>query len=124
VFDDLASTLSNLISSNAFPKNRKLKTDEISSVFNFRHRINAEYLSFFVRGNQQQVARMAVIVSKKILRSAVKRNYCKRVIRELFRSRQEKLSGVDVVIQVKKGFSSVQFGTVVNEFDTITSKIH
>lgn len=123
MFEDHRTNAIALFNANAFPKNRKLKTDEISSVFNFKHRINAEYLSFLVKANTSQTARLAVIVSKKIIRDAVRRNYCKRVIRELFRVRQKQLSGMDLVVQVRKGFSSAQFENAVAEFDTLLSRL-
>jgi len=101
----------------------KLKTDEISSVFNFKCLINGEYFRFIIKPNQLIVARLATIVSKKNIRDAVKRNYCKRVCRELFRIKQNQLAGFDLVIQVKKGFSKLQFKSVADEFDFLLSKV-
>ena len=111
------------IGHKCFTKNMKLKTDEISSVFNLKCLINGEYFRFIFKPNQLAAARLATIVSKKIIRHAVRRNYCKRVSRELFRLRQNQLLGFDLVIQVKKGFSSLQFDIVANEFDYLLSKL-
>ena len=106
-----------------FKKNRKLKTDDISSVFNFRHHENGEFLRILYKPNQLHVARVAVVISKKIARHAVGRNYCKRVIRELFRTRQHQAGSLDLVILVKKKFSRLEFEKVAREFDLILSKI-
>ncbi len=104
-----------------FSKNRKLKTDEISSVFDFRRQFSSEYLRFLVRPNQLPIARFAVIAGKKIVRKAVDRNYCKRVVRELFRERQNCLSGMDLVVQVKRRFITAEFPHVARDFDYLLS---
>jgi len=106
-----------------FSKNMKLKTDEISSVFNFKCLINGDYFRFIVKPNQLEIARLATIVSKKNIRDAAKRNYCKRICRELFRVKQYQLFGFDLVIQVRKGFSKLQFKSVADEFDFLLSKV-
>lgn len=108
-----------LCGANRFSRNKKLKTDEISSVFDFRRQFNSEYFRFLVKPNRLAIARLAVIVSKKTLRSSVHRNYCKRVVRELFRLRQINLAGFDLVIQVKKPYVAVQFLNVMHDFDLI-----
>lgn len=104
---------------NRFSRNGKLKTDEISSVFDFRHQFNSKYFRFLVKPNGLPIARLAVIASKKIMRRAVDRNYCKRVVRELFRQRQINLSGLDLVVQVKKPIVAAQFSDVMHDFDLL-----
>lgn len=52
-----------------------------------------------VRPNGKGVARLGLIVGKRVLRRAVDRNRIKRVIRESFRRRTE-LPAVDVVVRV------------------------
>jgi ribonuclease P protein component len=98
-----------------------LKTDEISSVFDFRRQSNGEYFRFLVKPNQLSVPRVAVVVSKKVVHRAVERNYCKRVARELFRIRQGKLSGLDLVIQIKKRYVASDFSRVMHDFDLLIS---
>jgi ribonuclease P protein component len=106
-----------------FPKNRKLKTDEISSVFNFRCQFYAEYFRILIKPNQLEIARFAAVVSKKTIRGAVERNYCKRIIREFFRVKQDQMVGLDLVILTRKKFSRSQFEIVKNEFDSLLSKL-
>lgn len=106
-----------------FPKSRKLKTDEISSVFNFKCQVSAEFFRVLVKPNQLQISRLAAVVSKKIIRGAVERNYCKRIIRELYRVRQDRMAGLDLVILVRKGISSGQFEIAAKEFDFLLSKL-
>jgi len=102
---------------------KKLKTDEISSVFNFKQQVNGDFLRILFKPNHAQFARLAIVVSKKTVRHAVARNYCKRVARELFRTRQCQLGCLDLVIQIRKKFESPQFEKVAQEFDLLLSKI-
>lgn len=66
---------------------------------------------------------MAVVISKKIARFAVERNYCKRIVRELFRMNQIQAGNLDLVIQIRKKFSLPQFKKVAGEFNLLLSKI-
>jgi ribonuclease P protein component len=52
--------------------------------------------------NCQPQARLGLIVAKRHLKQAVKRNYIKRAIRESFRQHQERLSGLDLVVLLKR----------------------
>ncbi|TAL21429.1 MAG: ribonuclease P protein component, partial [Nitrospirae bacterium] len=92
-----------------FGKCKKLKTDEISSVFNFKHQVNGDFLRILYKPCHPLPARLAVVISKKTVRHAVSRNYCKRVARELFRTRQFQIGSLELVIQVRKEFESLQF---------------
>jgi ribonuclease P protein component len=106
-----------------FRKSKKLKTDDISSVFNFRHQENGEFLRFLFKPNQLLAARLAVIVSRKIARHAVERNYCKRIVRELFRVRQYQAGSIELVVQIRKKFTPLQFNKVAGEFDLLLNRI-
>ena len=106
-----------------FRKSKKLKTDEISSVFNFKHQENGEFLRVLFKPNPLQAARMAVVVSKRIAHHAVERNYCKRIVRELFRTRQHQAGSLELVVLVRKKFTRPQFEKVAGEFDLLLAKI-
>ena len=53
--------------------------------------------------SQDQAGRLGLIVPKKQIKSAVKRNRVKRLIRESFRCHQALLKGLDVVVLVRGG---------------------
>ena len=61
---------------------RLLKTDDFSSVFNFRKRISATTLVIHYRNNPQPHPRLGLVVSKKVAKLSVDRNYMRRVLRE------------------------------------------
>ena len=106
------------------PKQAKLvKTDDFSSVFNLRKRIANKHLVMRYRPNDYNSPRLGLIVAKKTAKLAVKRNYMRRVVRELFRLNQHQLPAVDLVIQVQKVFEKSDFSTIKQEFDFLCKKL-
>ncbi|PKO46685.1 MAG: ribonuclease P protein component [Betaproteobacteria bacterium HGW-Betaproteobacteria-22] len=108
-----------------FAKQAKLiKTDEFSSVFNFRKRIFAHYLVVHYQPNTLTHARLGLVVGKKIDKRAVGRNYMRRVLRELFRTQLLGIKPVDLVIRAQKKFSKKDFLSIKKEFDSLILKIN
>ena len=107
-----------------FSKQAKLlKTDEFSSVFNFRKRISAHYLVMHYQPNSQEQARLGLVVGKKTCKLAVDRNYMRRVLREYFRIQQHQIAHVDLVVRVQKKFDRVNFSQIKQEFDSLLLKL-
>lgn len=108
-----------------FTKKAKLiKTDEFSSVFNFRKRIFAQFLAVHYQPNTLGHPRIGLVVGKKTAKSSVHRNYMRRVLREFFRLHQHSINPVDLVVRVQKKFSKKDFLAVVQEFDSVLNKIN
>jgi ribonuclease P protein component len=105
-------------------KAKLIKTDEFSSVFNFRKRIFANFLAFHYQPNDLHRARLGLVVGKKIAKHAVDRNYMRRVLREFFRVQQHAISHVDLVIRVQKRFEKKDFIQIKQEFDTLITKLN
>lgn len=61
--------------------------------------------------------RLGLVVAKKITRSAVQRNYMKRVLRELFRQNRARLGNLDLVIRPQKTFGPALYQQVRTEFE-------
>lgn len=96
-----------------FPKRFHLrKTDEISSVFDFRRRLVGRYLTVQVKPNALGFPRLAVMVARRVASRAVERNYMRRVVREVFRLSQPKLGGCDLVVRVTRRFGREDFQAV------------
>jgi len=107
-----------------FPARNKLnKTDEFSSVFSFRRRINSSYLALHYMPNALEYPRLGIVVSKKIVRRAHARNYMKRVVRELFRLHRHDIACADIVIRAQKPFAHEDFAQVSAEFMTAIAKL-
>lgn len=108
-----------------FKKETKLiKTDEFSSVFNFRKRISAKFLVVHYKPNTTMNPRLGLVVAKKIAKLAVDRNYMRRVLREFFRVQQHEINHADLVIRVQKKFEKQDFIQIKQEFDALIAKVN
>lgn len=108
----------------SFTKQAKLiKTDEFSSVFNFRKRLSAKYLVVHYQPNSLQHARLGLVVGKKTAKLSVSRNYMRRVLREFFRLQQDEIRPVDLVVRVQKKFDRSDFILIKQEFATLMAKL-
>lgn len=97
---------------------RLVNADDFSSVFNFKQRYFGKFVTCFYRPNNLKFSRFGFIVSKKISKKAVRRNYMRRVLKELLRESSHKPC-LDIVIQVKKEFFNHHFLLIqaeINEF--------
>ncbi|MBA3696259.1 MAG: ribonuclease P protein component [Methylotenera sp.] len=108
-----------------FTKQAKLiKTDEFSSVFNFRKRISAQHLAIHYQPNTLSHARLGLVIGKKTAKLAVSRNYMRRVLRELFRLQLQEIAQVDLVIRVQNKFDKVDFIRIEREFNELIIKLN
>ncbi len=108
-----------------FTKKAKLiKTDEFSSVFNFRKRISVRFLAVHYQPNDIGHARLGLVVAKKVAKRAVDRNYMRRVLREFFRIQQHEINHVDLVVRVQKKFEKEDFLQIKQEFESLIEKVN
>lgn len=70
-------------------------------------RASHQYFLILARLNQQVQPRLGLVMAKKHMKLAVERNRMKRLIRESFRTQQQALSGLDIVILSRKGMDSL-----------------
>jgi len=103
---------------------KMIKTDDFSSVFNFRKRFSLKYLVMHYQPNNLQRARLGLVVGKKTAKLAVSRNYMRRVLREFFRLNQNDICHVDLIIRVQKKFDKVDFIQIKQEFDSLIYKLN
>ncbi len=103
---------------------KMIKTDDFSSVFNFRKRISLQYLVMHYQPNTLVRPRLGLVVGKKTAKLAVHRNYMRRVLREFFRLNQHEICHVDLIIRVQKKFGKVDFTRIKQEFETLTAKLN
>ena len=102
------------VSNHAFPKAARLtKTDEFSSVFALRPRRRTTHFVLYVRANGQAQARLGIVVGKKFAPRAAERNLVKRMVRELFRSRQAQFAGRDILLRLQAKFPRAEFSSRV-----------
>jgi len=109
---------------HSFTRQQKLlEADEFSSVFILRKLIRSEYINIYYKKNELGYSRLGLIVSKKIHKRAVRRNYMKRLLREYFRQHQLGTIGFDIVIKVVKYYNSEQYQAMVGELDNLTRRV-
>ncbi len=99
---------------------RLKKADEFSSVFIFRKVRVGKWFKIHYKPNNLDFNRLGLIVSKKNNKKSNKRNYMKRIIRELFRTNQHDWYGVDIVVRINIGFNKDNYYDVRDEFIKLT----
>ncbi len=103
---------------------KMIKTDDFSSVFNFRKRISTEHLALHYQANNLQRARLGLVVGKKTAKLAVSRNYMRRVLREFFRLQQHEICHADLIVRVQKKFGKSEFNRIKQEFNGLMVKLN
>lgn len=112
-----------MVNYNLLSRAKLNKTDEFSSVFNFRKRISGQFLAIHYRSNALTWPRLGLVVGKKTARLSVQRNYMRRVLRELFRTRQQQLGHVDLVIRPQKLFEHKDYPAILQEFGDLMLRL-
>jgi ribonuclease P protein component len=64
-----------------------------------------------------------MVVSKKTQKLAVRRNYMRRVLRELMRKKQEQLLNFDIVIRIQKSFYHGEFFEIETEVEQMIARL-
>jgi ribonuclease P protein component len=82
---------------------RLVKPAEFAAAMKRGCRVRDELFSVFAIANNLSHGRLGLAVSKKVSPRAVDRNRIKRHVRESFRSHQENLTGLDVVVMANPG---------------------
>lgn len=96
---------------------RLLKPSEFKHVFARPQRQSNNLMTLLARENKLKYARLGLAISKKQLRRAVDRNRVKRLVRESFRSRQDQLAGLDIVVMVRTGISTLSNSEIFETLD-------
>ncbi len=92
-----------------FPRGRRLlKSAEFRAVFAaVEQRVSHRYYLLLARTNAGQGARLGLVVARKNIRLATRRNRIKRVARETFRRQADTLKSVDVLFLPRKGMDGL-----------------
>lgn len=91
--------------SHRFERSKRLRTKaDFQAVFSQPIKSASPYFTVLARPNDRNMARLGIIVAKRVLKRAVDRSRARRLIREAFRSEQDELAGLDVVVLVRAAF--------------------
>ncbi|MDF0604515.1 ribonuclease P protein component [Neisseriaceae bacterium TC5R-5] len=102
---------------------RLLKTDEFSSVFSFRQSRSNTFFQVSARPNDLAHPRVGLVVSRKVHKRAVRRNYIKRSVREWFRLNQQSLANMDFVVRARVPFTRAQRAEAIEALSALFAKL-
>lgn len=106
-----------------FSKDDRLrKRPEFLKVFKNGKRYSGSGLIFFYMANHLERSRIGLDISRKVGK-AVRRNRCKRLLREVFRTNRFRLAqDYDLVIRVTPGKRPLEYRNILREFVTFAEK--
>lgn len=100
-----------------------LKSKDFRSFFKNAKKLSTPNISFYLKPNQLEIARLGMVVKKKYVRTAVGRNRIKRIIREQVRSKIIHFLGHDLVIFINKPRDKETFVHFRSDLETQWSKL-
>ena len=84
-------------------KQNILTDDEIKKAFSsVLQKISTQHFTFLVASRGVSEAGLCVILAKKNIKKATKRNLCRRLFKESFRYNKSKLEGKSIIVLAKK----------------------
>jgi len=97
------------VASFAFPKSHRLLTSgDFQAVFaDAPVRASHKHFLILARPTDNPHSRLGLVIAKKHIRLASRRNRIKRLIRETFRHQQPTLGGIDVIVLARKGMDEL-----------------
>ena len=94
----------------------KLKNaEDFSAVFNFRKRLISPHIYLHYAPNSKLHPRLGYVISSKIEKFAVKRNYMRRSLREIFKAHLSFKISYDIVVRVHKSYYKKEFKNIEKE---------
>lgn len=102
-----------------FPKShRLLNSSDFQKVFD-QAPLRASHKLFLIlaRPNGLDHPRLGLIIAKKHIRLASRRNRLKRLIRETFRHQQQTLGGIDVIVLARKGMDQLDNPSLIQQIN-------
>jgi len=107
-----------LLLNYTFPKELKIrKTSQYEEIFGSSKRLRSRHFDILYVQNSLGYSRTGLVVGKKNVRSAVKRNKIKRLIREVFRNNKSLFDSLDVIFLAKKGSDTLDYSNVKREIE-------
>jgi ribonuclease P protein component len=105
------------VAEHAFSKSlRLLQSSDFKTVFDHApFRASHQYFLILARPNKLDCPRLGLVIAKKHIRLAVRRNRLKRLIRESFRHQQQSLTGLDVIVLARKSMDEMDNSDITEQ---------
>ncbi len=91
-------------------------------VYNFKRRVENHIVRAYFSPARGEHGTVAFIASKRV-GNAIKRNYCRRILREIYRYNQDRLTGVDIILSAKHTLLTQSFQDTQAQMISIFSRI-
>ncbi|MBX3615823.1 ribonuclease P protein component [Nitrosomonas sp.] len=102
-----------------FKRCKLRRATEFTAVINFKYQVSGNLIQIYAKPNGLGYARRGLIVSKKIERHAVKRNWIKRILRETFRKHQSGGQSLDWVFRLKHAVNRNESIVLISEMQLL-----
>ena len=100
-----------------------MKSEDFNLVFSDAEKFAKIFFLLLVSKNKYNYSRLGLIVAKKNVKLATKRNKIKRIVRESFRKQQE-LKNLDIIFIAKKEINNLNSKKLRDQLDKQWKKIH
>jgi ribonuclease P protein component len=87
------------------------------------HRLSSDVFLVLAQTNVLTHGRLGIIVAKKSVKRATRRNWVKRQCREYFRLQQHRISHFDIVILARKGIADLSHDELTQRLDAVWKKL-
>lgn len=87
------------------------------------HRLGSDVFLLLANTNPLGQSRLGLIIAKKSVKRATRRNWVKRQCREYFRCHQHRVAGFDIVILAKKGIADLSHDELTQRLDKVWEKL-
>ena len=94
-----------------------------TAVFTFKCSVSGALFELYARPNGMSRARFGIVVSKRLMRHAVRRNYCKRLAREVLRRECAACPGLDIVLRARAVLSRTMFARAQTEISGLVGRV-
>jgi ribonuclease P protein component len=101
-----------------------LNSGDYDAVFSHAKKFTQRNFLLLVSKNKYDYARLGIIVAKKKVKLAVKRNRIKRITRESFRNNQNLIKNLDVIFLAKEGIDELSNQELRDQLNIQWKKIH
>lgn len=103
---------------------RLLKAADYGAVFKAADfKVSTPFLLILAKGTGQDRARLGLVISKKNVGCAVRRNRVKRLLREVFRKRAGELPALDLVAMARPGLSAQDNPAIIAMAQTLLDEL-
>lgn len=105
-------------------RQRLLHSRDFSQVFSQpTFRLSTPQLLLLAQTNEQGLARLGLVISRKNVGCAVSRNRIKRLCREAFRLRAADFATIDIVVLARSGLDKLDNPTITTMLNTLFDKL-